>query len=274
MEIIKYDAVSDKTSNLEHRKWINAGSTPVGAKCECCVDEIKDFNSIRFCSIHCRKSFIAKQRKSYGGGGRGKKPKGDWACCECNSTFETRAKLYEHRHKEHNVKSKSKNKECFCKYCGELIGKGNYRISWQNHRTSCKEFLKNHTADGHRIWSESEKEHISDVQRKNTYRRIMRHTQEYNGTLYDSSWEVDFAKRLDSLGISYERPKVPIPYIGVDGLQHNYFPDFWVPEIQRFVEIKNSYLFENDPKVKILRQRDDIIWLTSLQQINEFYIAG
>lgn len=270
MENIKYDAVSDKTSNLEHRKWIDAGSNPVGAKCECCGSEIKDFNSKRFCSIHCRKSFIAKQRKSHGGG---KKPKGNWVCDKCNISFETKAKLYEHKHQEHGIRSNSKNKDCFCKYCGALIGKGNYRKNWQFHRISCKEFLKNHTADGHRIWSESEKEHISDVQRKNTYRRIMRHTQEYNGVLYDSSWEVEFAKRLDFLGVSFERPKNPIQYIGADGLQHNYFPDFWVPQLQKFVEIKNSYLFEKDPKVRILRQRNDIVWLTSLQQIQEYTLS-
>ena len=38
-----------------------------------------------------------------------------------------------------------------------------------------------------------------------------------------------------------------------------------------FLEVKNPYLFENDSKVQILRAtRDDIIWLTSLEQIQNF----
>ena len=159
-----------------------------------------------------------------------------------------------------------------CPFCGEE--KEWKKDAYTRHiKMFCKANPDYKPYKGHPCSNEV-RERISEKQRNNSYRRIMRHTQEYNGTLYDSSWEVDFAKRLDSLGVSYERPKIPIPYIGVDGLQHNYFPDFWIPEIQKFVEIKNSYLFENDPKVKILRQRDDIIWLTSLQQINEFYIAG
>ncbi len=154
-----------------------------------------------------------------------------------------------------------------CPFCGEEKEWRKDRFTF--HLKYCKMNPNREIYKSHPQSSETKKR-ISDKQRNNSYRRIMRHTQEYNGILYDSSWEVDFAKRLDSLGISYERPKTPILYMGVDGLQHNYFPDFWIPSIQKFVEIKNKYLFDNDPKVKELRKRDDILWLTSLDSIKNW----
>lgn len=112
---------------------------------------------------------------------------------------------------------------------------------------------------------------ISETQRHNSYRRIMRHTQEYNGVLFDSSWEVELAKRLDTINEVFERPKSPIVYIGEDKQKHNYFPDFYLPKRKIFIEVKNPYLFENDSKVQILKaERSDIIWLTSLEQIQKF----
>jgi len=119
--------------------------------------------------------------------------------------------------------------------------------------------------------SEETRKKISEKQRQNTYRRVMRHTQEYHGNLYDSSWEIELAKRLETLGEPFERPKWPIQYTDKDGKKHNYFPDFYLLKRQVFIEVKNPYLFENDSKVKILRtERQDIIWLTSLDQIQSF----
>ena len=61
--------------------------------------------------------------------------------------------------------------------------------------------------------------------------------------------------------------------MGADGKQHNYFPDFWVPKLQKYIEVKNPYLYANDSKVQILKERKDIIWLTSLSDIQSFNIS-
>lgn len=119
--------------------------------------------------------------------------------------------------------------------------------------------------------SEETKRKLSEAGLKNPYRRLMRKTQLYKGILYDSSWEVEFAKRLESLNETFERPEKPLKYTGTDGKEHNYFPDFYLKNRKVYVEVKNPYLFKNDSKVKILRAlRDDIIWLTSLEQIRSF----
>jgi hypothetical protein len=153
-----------------------------------------------------------------------------------------------------------------CEFCG-------LENSTNVHRIYCEKNpnKKDGTWKG-RHHSEETKKKLSEIGRSKKYRRIMRHTQEYKGVLYDSSWEVEFAKRLEELGIDFERPKIPIEYKDAENNTHNYFPDFYIPKINKFVEIKNPYLFNNDPKVQILKERVDIIWLTDLDSISKFEI--
>lgn len=186
------------------------------------------------------------------------KPEG-WVCGDCGKHFRTKRELNTHRKESGEAKSRPKFK--ICEFCGAEVS------SLREHFKVCEK--KHH---GPHKWTEEEKKRISEKQRNNPYRRIMRHTQEYNGILYDSSWEIELAKRLEFLQIVFERPKLPIQYIGVDGKQHNYFPDFWVPKLQKYIEVKNPYLYTNDSKVQILKERKDIIWLTSLSDIQNFNI--
>lgn len=178
-----------------------------------------------------------------------------WLCKTCGKHFETKHELYSHRQESGELTPRTA-RGGVCPICGEV------------HTNKRKHNLESHKKGPHK-WTDEEKKHISEMQLKNERRRIIRYTVEYNGNLYDSSWEVEFAKRLESLGIDFERPKELLKYT-LEGIEHNYFPDFWIPSIQKFVEVKNLYLFENDPKVKELRKRNDIIWLTSLASIKEW----
>ena len=158
--------------------------------------------------------------------------------------------------------------KCKCPFCG--LEREMAKNVFAKHKKYCKQNPNAKPWKSH-PQSEETKKKLSEIGLKNNYRRLMRKTQEYHGILYDSSWEVEMAKRLEFLGETFERPKKPISYIGVDGKQHHYFPDFWIPRIQKFIETKNSYLYENDSKVQILKStRDDIIWITSLDQISCF----
>lgn len=202
------------------------------------------------------------------------------ACDICGEVFEKQATLMNHVrwvHKEgktaiavgvvkHNPDKDKKERTCrFCNrtwecYIWHLHGHEN-RCQQNPNRKVRKEFHH----------SEETKKKLSEIGLKNPYRRLMRKTQLYNGVLYDSSWEVEFAKRLENLNEIFERPENPIKYVGLDGKEHNYFPDFYLPNRCVFVEVKNPYLYENDSKVQILRaNRSDIIWLTSLEQIRNF----
>lgn len=61
--------------------------------------------------------------------------------------------------------------------------------------------------------------------------------QEYNGNSFHSKWEVDVAKWLDKNKILWERKVKPSEYFW-DGRIHLYFPDFYLPTFDLYLEIK------------------------------------
>lgn len=60
---------------------------------------------------------------------------------------------------------------------------------------------------------------------------------EYNGILLDSQWEVDLAIWLDQNGIIWERPNKGFEYVYEDK-KHIYYPDFYLPQLDVYVEVK------------------------------------
>ena len=68
--------------------------------CEQCGNEHDgSYGSGRFCSKLCRDKYSGAARK-----GQPRKRKEPWHCDQCDQVFETRAKLYEHKHKDHDAK--------------------------------------------------------------------------------------------------------------------------------------------------------------------------
>ena len=103
---------------------------------------------------------------------------------------------------------------------------------------------------------------------------MSRHTVEYNGEKYDSSWEVALAQRLDELEIHFVKPKSALFYRDEKGDVRQYYPDFYLVNEMVYIEVKNLFLFEKDPKVQTLRtDRTDIIWLTSKEACQNFSIS-
>jgi len=69
---------------------------------------------------------------------------------------------------------------------------------------------------------------------------------------FDSSWEDEFAKRLDNLDISWDRPD-PIVWTDKLGINHHYFADFYLPTYDLYVDPKNPYIIEQQKeKLEIL----------------------
>lgn len=154
-----------------------------------------------------------------------------------------------------------------CSFCGKEWN--TTKEGHSKHEKYCKEnpnkeIYKSHTQ------SEETKKKLSEKGLKNHYRRIMRHTKEYHGFLCDSSWEIKMIKKLEELNEPFIKPE-PITYIDDNGIQHHYFPDFFLPNRNLIIEVKNPFLFKNDRKVQILKEtRQDIIWITSLKDIENF----
>jgi hypothetical protein len=79
------------------------------------------------------------------------------------------------------------------------------------------------------------------------HRRLVRSIRSYtqkDGTIVqlDSSWEEALAKRLDETNITWVRPG-PIKYVDSNNITRNYFPDFYLPDYDVFLDPKNPYAF-------------------------------
>lgn len=60
---------------------------------------------------------------------------------------------------------------------------------------------------------------------------------EYNGVRLNGKWEVYFAEFLDYFNIKWIRPIIGIEYT-YKGETHLYYPDFYLPDFDKYVEIK------------------------------------
>lgn len=76
----------------------------------------------------------------------------------------------------------------------------------------------------------------------------------YNGILMDSKWEVELAKWMDEKGIVWDRSKKRHQLFWFDENENNrrYYPDFFIPKINVYLDPKNPYLMKCD-KYKIQR---------------------
>lgn len=59
----------------------------------------------------------------------------------------------------------------------------------------------------------------------------------YQDRWFDSKWEVIVAKYLDDLNIKWDREVTGIEY-EYEGKKHLYFPDFYLPEYDKYIEVK------------------------------------
>ena len=57
----------------------------------------------------------------------------------------------------------------------------------------------------------------------------------------DSTWEVACANRLDELGIRWIRnPSLKLKYTTRGRRQRNYIPDFYLPDLDIYIEVKST----------------------------------
>lgn len=127
-----------------------------------------------------------------------------------------------------------------------------------------KPFLgKHHTLES--------KQKIKIAALASNHRRLKKKPQLYKGILMDSTWEVELAKRLDNIKVKWYRPD-PLVWIDERNLKHHYFPDFYLPEYNLYIDPKNPYAFKMQiTKIKTLQQQyKNIIFLTEINKIRQF----
>ena len=122
--------------------------------------------------------------------------------------------------------------------------------------------------------TEESKKKMSESARKLTHRRLRKGTVRYKGILLDSSWELALAKRLDEINIRWIRPK-PIKWIDKKGLERNYFPDFYLPDYDLYLDPKNEYAFKNQSeKIECLKEQlTNLVFLRTLKECETYSVV-
>lgn len=121
---------------------------------------------------------------------------------------------------------------------------------------------------------ESSKQKISKAALSSCHRRLKKGVIEYKGILLDSTWEFELAKRLDDLNIYWTRPN-PIKWVDDKGTTRNYFPDFYLPKYDLYLDPKNpqAYKVQKNKIYCLNSQYNNIIWLLSLDECKNFTIT-
>lgn len=82
----------------------------------------------------------------------------------------------------------------------------------------------------------------------------------HNGIEMDSKWEVEVAILLDSLNIKWTRPN-PIEWVDCSNKKHRYFPDFYLPKYDIYLDPKNPILIEKQKeKLDIVSKQINLIF--------------
>lgn len=182
-----------------------------------------------------------------------------YICPECGKEFSKKG-IGSHYWRNHIEEGKK-----FNAYKGYVSGT---RVAWNKGLTKetdervrkSTETLKKHIADGTTTYkgkkfTEEQKQRHSEIMR----RAVLEHKdsysssnvcgrvkiQEYNGMKFHGKWEVEVAKWLDRNNIKFFRDEItPFEYFW-NGKIHLYFPDFYLPDFDVYIEVK-GYETERD----------------------------
>ena len=92
---------------------------------------------------------------------------------------------------------------------------------------------------------------------------------EYKGIRFESSWEYEVAIELDNNNIDWKRPS-PLLYLDNNNQQRRYYPDFYLPEYNIYLDPKNDYVKKLDEiKIKQVQEQNNVkIILLGKSQLN------
>jgi hypothetical protein len=97
-------------------------------------------------------------------------------------------------------------------------------------------------------------------------RRHSRKDFNYKGVILNSSYEKKVAEELDENRIKWTRPH-PLVWEDAEGVTHRYYPDFYLPDFNVFLDPKNDYLINginswfgisDKEKIQIVEKRNGV----------------
>lgn len=139
------------------------------------------------------------------------------------------------------------------------------------YKGSHKKAVETRRQRGNLNHTEETKRLIREKALASPHRRLKKGTVTYKGILLDSSWELELAKRLDTLGIKWVRPE-PLPWVDEEGITHNYFPDFYLEDYDLYLDPKNPHAIRVQRKKLdcLFTQYKNIVIIDSLAKCKEY----
>ncbi len=99
--------------------------------------------------------------------------------------------------------------------------------------------------------SESTKEKLSIIAKNNNFgghtskKRFYYTTKSGEQVYLQSSYEITVAQNLDNANIVWTRPE-PLMWVDSENKEHRYYPDFYLPDFNVYLDPKNDYLMIKD----------------------------
>lgn len=211
-------------------------------ECNKCGKEFEPVKGlINYCSLECRNSRSwseeDKMKKSLSARKSKKVIRANQDKNKIKKQWETRKK---------NGGGKETQKEITCSCCG-------------------KQFISERTPSGSRFRTWCSSECYISIKRKNFKGKNIT----YKNIKMDSQWEKKLAIYLDKKKIKWERPDF-ITWLDNEGIERKYFPDFFLPEYEIYLDPKNPLLMETQKeKLDIIKNKITLIYGDIDDVINE-----
>jgi len=221
--------------------------------CETCnksFEKSSDIISTRFCCEHCRRVYIgrhsSKKRKNQRKIGIKinrvySSKEGGWLCQQCGQIFRTRREKQKHSKENHKHRAWNFG---LTKETSKAVAKSRETFMRRYKTGEIKKFV--FSAERREKISEAVSKWLESDSYDTHFKRIKRFlVKNIDGVEYkcQGKWEKAVAEKLNSMGVKWVRGK-PILY-KMDGVTHRYNPDFYIPNEDRYVEVKGFY-FERD----------------------------
>jgi hypothetical protein len=216
-------------------------------KCNCG----KEFEKKSSLSSHARfcKSYVKEEKKIFTGK------------CECGKKFEKAQSLNAHY------------SHCLIHRKGKKTsdrGSG-WKVSDESRKKGGKTYIENIKSGKiipsfkGKMHTKESREKISDkmTEKNNGYIKtkyfevFCNHSRKY--VKLQGTWELEFSKVLDAHGIKWEKDRKHFFYYVFDGIRKKYFPDFYLPDRNIYVEIKGFWFKSKDGRIDDRRKMDLVI---------------